>query len=285
MALFDLPNFDISTYNPFGATDKTSEAYLSARENVILSEAGQEGLSGFVFDVPESEQIDLSAAITDHYVEDGSFFQDHRTIKPEIVTISGFIGELVYDKRNSISGFISSISNKLTALPAFTGGHTPQAFQEVQKVLAKARAAAALVESVASTAGSISKELLSTGSEPTKLQKAYAKLKALLDSSTLLTLQTPWNFYNNLMITAISFTRADETSGISNIKIPLKEIRIATTKVIENNYLNPFLTGSNRNAVQNTAEVTAGPTIPAVEADNKSFLLDIAEKVYQEVVE
>ncbi len=221
----------LTTLNPLGIQDD----FISAQENALLSEAGKEGLSGFVFDISESEQVTYSADITDHVVEDGSVIQDHRVIKPVNITISGFIGELVYRGSSGVSGIFSSIENRLTEIPAFTEGETPQAFQDAQIAISKAQSAAleaeAALETVTGVIGNVARAILGIGSDPTKQQIAHAKLKSLFESETLLTLQTPWNYYENLLITELSFSQMDETPLISNIKVSLKGIRKAHVKV------------------------------------------------------
>ncbi len=250
----------------FGSNTK-SEGYLNAEANVLLSVEGLEGLSGFLFDVPESEKVDLSADITDHYVESGSFIQDHRVIKPVSITLSGFIGELIHCSGKGVSGLLGTLSNNLSAVPAFTGGYTPQAFQVVQKAAAQVRAAAALAENVIGTLGGVV-QALSGVEAPTKQQVAYQKLKLLFESGVLLTLQTPWNYYPNLMITAISFSQSEESAESTNIKITLKEIRLATLASRTVTALD--LTRWNaQNAPESDKKVTGGvPVAPDTIADS-----------------
>ncbi len=252
---YKLPS--LASLNPFDDSYKATNTYISAKENSILSELGKEGLSGFVFDVPETHKVTLSASTTDHYVEAGSAIHDHTTIKPVTIVISGFIGEVVHRKGSGISGIFSQISNKLTTVAAYTGGKTPQALQVAQEAAEKVRAVTAKAEALAANAASAISEvtsLLGFSAEPTKQQRAYAKLEILFHSKTLLTLLTPWRFYKNLAITALTFSQGEDSSQISNIKVSLKEVR----KV-------PSITGYkdladmlNREAIQSFPEVNGG---------------------------
>ena len=72
------------------------ESYLYAKTTAVLAAQGMEGIGGWMFDIPTGEDIELDADITDHYVESGSFVTDHVVLKPIIITLSGYKGELVY---------------------------------------------------------------------------------------------------------------------------------------------------------------------------------------------
>ncbi len=228
------------SFNPIEAAaqlvnPKLSESYLDARANVILAEKGKEGLEGFLFDLPDTESVTLSADMTDHYTEDNSFLQDHRVIKPAQITISGFVGELVYKKPTGLLGVISAIGNRLNAVGAFLGDQTPQAVQLAQKAAAQAQAAIGAASNTVGKAKSLIGAFKGAEPEPTKQQVAYKELESLFRESRMLTLQTPWNFFDNLMITFIGFSQGSESEGMSDIQITLKEIRIARTKTADFN--------------------------------------------------
>ena len=73
--------------------------FLDNKANTLLKPKSAKGISGFLFDVPDTESLTLSADITDHYTENNSYVNDHIVRKPTTVNLSGFIGELV--SRNS----------------------------------------------------------------------------------------------------------------------------------------------------------------------------------------
>ncbi len=52
------------------------------------------GISGFLFDVAQDDEISLNSEITDHYVEDNSAMQDNWAIRPEEITLTGLVAEL-----------------------------------------------------------------------------------------------------------------------------------------------------------------------------------------------
>jgi len=60
----------------------------------VVKTASSFGISGFVFDIREDENITLKADITDHFVEDNSTIQDHISLKPIKISLRGFVGDL-----------------------------------------------------------------------------------------------------------------------------------------------------------------------------------------------
>lgn len=59
------------------------------------------GIAGFLFDIPEEDQISLSADVTDHYLEDNTSVVDQIALKPEEVTVRGLVAELTSMQPNA----------------------------------------------------------------------------------------------------------------------------------------------------------------------------------------
>ena len=90
-----------------GATN-TRELIDNAASS-LLSPKAAEGIKGWVFDIPIRESLDLSADITDHFVESGSFISDHIVIKPVRIALTGLIGELVFEG-GGVAGVVSELN-------------------------------------------------------------------------------------------------------------------------------------------------------------------------------
>lgn len=59
------------------------------------------GARRFIFDTVISEEYTRQADITDQFVENNSTIQDHYAIKPEELTIKGFVAEVTYQREDS----------------------------------------------------------------------------------------------------------------------------------------------------------------------------------------
>ena len=72
-----------------------AQDYVDSKAKALVAPKSSRGIGGWEFDIPESEQINLSAEITDNVVESGSFISDHVINKPIRLVLSGYKGELV----------------------------------------------------------------------------------------------------------------------------------------------------------------------------------------------
>ena len=59
------------------------------------------GVRRFIFDTVISEEYTRQADITDQFVENNSTIQDHYALKPEELTIRGFVAEVTYQREDS----------------------------------------------------------------------------------------------------------------------------------------------------------------------------------------
>lgn len=74
----------------------------------------------YLFDIIESNQIEASASITDHYVEDNSARQDHMSLAPLKYTLSGLVAEKVYQRKYDVITQFSESSEKIGKFESIT---------------------------------------------------------------------------------------------------------------------------------------------------------------------
>ena len=205
----------------------------------IVRAAGDTGLEGWLFDIPQEESLKLSKDITDHYTEDGSFLNDHRVIKPKTITLRGLVGELVdFYKNNSVlgkvEGFTGALTNRLSTVEAYSFGYlSPQALQTARENTAKAQYAVTQAK-VLQKRGANIMSFFRDPKTKTRQQKAHDDLSVLFNTDQLLTVETPWVSMDNMMIQDITFTQGEESKDQSDITMTLKEVRI--TSIITTNF-------------------------------------------------
>jgi hypothetical protein len=59
------------------------------------------GIAGFLFDIPEEDQIALRSDVTDHFLEDNTSVVDQIALKPEEVSVRGLVAELTSAQPNA----------------------------------------------------------------------------------------------------------------------------------------------------------------------------------------
>lgn len=202
--------------------------YAKAKNAAILSVPGLDGISGWLFDIPTGESVDLTAEITDHYIESGSFVSDHAVIKPIKITLTGFIGNLVFKvpQPGTAEYVAEQTQSKLSAVNSYLGDATPGAVQTAAGIAAQAGYVANQIKAIAKRATNVIDFFKGESQEPDPQTKAYHELKALWLSKQTVSVQTPWEFFGSMMIETISAKKDDASNGYTDFSITLKETRM-----------------------------------------------------------
>jgi hypothetical protein len=209
-----------------------SDTFLDARCAAVLMKAGQEGISGWVFDIPTGESIDLDSDITDHYVESGFFVTDHAVIKPIIITLSGLKGEVLYTgpKKDSVQNALNVATSVLGSVTAYMGPLTAQASQKLSALSNEVSYAAGQAAAIKKRASNLIKYFSGEDASKNLQQKAFLDISSIMRSKQIVTVQTPWNFFGNMMIKTISVNQDQDSNDFTTFSITLKEMRIVDTK-------------------------------------------------------
>lgn len=189
------------------------------------------GLGGFVFDVEGDSTLNLSTEITDHYLEDNSSVQDHISIRPKRVILRRYVGELVYEPEQGLASTVQSMVQKLTALSSFLptlskGAEQIFSLKSQDITFNKLRdSVSSLTVNQLTDYWAFGKNLL--GGQSSRQQQAYMYLKSLMEQRILVSLQTPFEFVNNMAIESITAVQPEGSKYISDFTIVLKQIRFA----------------------------------------------------------
>lgn len=188
------------------------------------------GLGGFVFSAEGEAQATLTADISDHYTEDNQAIQDQIAVHPKRVRLKGYVGELVYVSNGNSPSTLNSLTQKLTSISSFLPTLTSAAQQVQQAAANPSEVTFANTLSTASNIYGLIKNVLSSvNSDTPNQQNAYTYFKALIQSGTLMGIQSPWEFMTNMAIESVVVLQGENSKWISDFAITLKEIRIAST--------------------------------------------------------
>ncbi len=237
------------------------------------------GLGGFIFDVEGDTTITLGAEITDHYVEDNTAIQDHIAIRPQVVTLRSYVGEVVHYADDSRPTTLQRVTRKLTTINGYLPPITKAAKQlkdliKVQDSVittgdigAANRSISALYDDARryslntdalSLANATDIWSLAKNLNPPidKKSQAYMYFKSLMEQKILVSLQTPFEFVNNMAIESITAYESEDSKFIADFSITLKKIRQAST---QNAPFDPNKYQS-RTGIQRSGEVNSGKT-------------------------
>jgi hypothetical protein len=187
---------------------------------------GSSGLAPFFFQIIDEDSATLTSDITDHYVENNTPIQDNISLKPEIVTVRGFIAEL-NDVPPSLLAGVKKLADKLTTLEPYVPGITSTALD----AYAAASSAYATADAALSAVSSGWNALTGGAQAQNKQQKAYSFFYGYWMRRQLFTVQTPWAIFNNMAIQTLRMVQDGETRVISDIEITFKKMRFADTEI------------------------------------------------------
>ena len=201
--------------------------YVNAKFNAFLAPPSTRGIAGFLFDVPRDEIVELTAEVTDHFTEDNSYINDHVINMPIEVTLSGFVGELVFAPPRGAEGVLNEIRSRLSPLVGFLGEYTPQALQQVNRLVSTAESRVGEINQYLDQAQNLVALFEGENAAENRQQAAYQQLFAFWASKQLLNVQTPWTYLSNMLITSITATQDEDTEQLTDISVRLKQLRFA----------------------------------------------------------
>lgn len=188
----------------------------------VIRPANRFGLGGFVFGIEGETSVRSESDITDHYVEDNSVVQDHFATRPVQVTLRGYVGELTEEPEVNALSTVQKVVRKLTVLDAYL----PQLTQAAQ-VLKNGFEDINTLEQVQDEALNLWELTQNLNPAASEQQKAFLYFEALQQQKLLVSLQTPFRFYQNMAIMSISARQPEDSNEVSDFSITLKQIRVA----------------------------------------------------------
>jgi len=197
----------------------------------IVTPVNAFGLGGFVFDIEGENITEINTDITDHFVEDNSAIQDHIGVRPVEITLRSYVGELVHRLDDSTDTLLQNITQKLTVI----NGYLPQladAAVQAKDILDNGFSFADVsnlsVSDITNAGTNIWGFVQNLVPPTTRQQQAYLYFKALAQQKLLVSVQTPFEFINNMAIKSITAVQDESTKFVSDFTIRLKQIRFAT---------------------------------------------------------
>lgn len=183
--------------------------------------------------------VSLESDITDHFVEDNSAINDQIALRPETITVHGFIGEL-NDVAPAVLAPLKEVADKLVSI----SGYEPQlsasaliAYNEASFLYSTAKSAVSSVVSSYSTisnaiTGETSQSVISSnGLNPSdnqnKQQTMFQQFYGYWRNRTLFTVQTPWAVFDNMAIKSLRAIQDQDTAVVTDFEVTFKIIRYA----------------------------------------------------------
>lgn len=207
------------------------------------------GISGFVFDILDDEEVMMDSDITDHYVEDNYAVEDHIALRPIRFTLRGYIGELTDIFPNTFLSILTNIQS-LSSIGSFLPAFTSQATQFYASIADKA----SQVGQIINQAKNLYDIFKFKSTNATKQQNAFQYFYVLRESRQLCDVETPFMLFKNMAIESVRALQKGDTKFITDFSITFKQIRTVSTVT----YRNPESVGTleeNFNNLDNLNEI------------------------------
>lgn len=188
------------------------------------------GIAGFLLDVVDDDGSELESDITDNYTEANTAIQDHIALRPEVVTVTGSVAELVFATLTSKSQTVPP--NPLPLVPGLSPTLAPAAAETQAATVASAANAQAAASSSQSLYGYYQSRSPQQPNQ-TKQSLIYGYLYQLWLGRQLFSVETPWGFFTNMAILSLSAKQSAPSRSVTDFSITFKKIRVAQSIVIQ----------------------------------------------------
>ena len=199
------------------------------------------GIQGFKMDIIGSQEMTLGSDVTDHYVESNTAYQDQISLKPIIYTISGEVGEVVFEDKGNEESPKQKPEQNLTTISELAPPITDSATQNHEAV-----------EYVPGE-DDISWDSFLTETQ-SEQEKAYLLLRTLRDARIPIDVWTPWTNLTNYVITSVRLSQPESSRDKTLITIEMKEFRELSLTYVEYDASKH----QGRNAAQASSNVNQG---------------------------
>lgn len=187
------------------------------------------GIAGFVLDVVGDDGAELESEIPDHFIEDLTAVQDQIALRPEIVTVTGEVAELV--KTLPVNPRVTPISNPLPIVPGLVPVLAPGAAIAQQTAEANQLIEDAAIENTQSLYGYYASRSPQQPNQ-TKQSQIFGFFYQLWRGRQLFSVETPWGFFTNMGILSLSSRQAAGSKSITNFELTFKKVRTARSLTV-----------------------------------------------------
>lgn len=235
-----------------------------------------------LFNYEGEQTAQLTSDITDHFIEDNTAIQDQIALKPIQITTQGFVGELnniapaalqpvqaIAEKLTTVAGYVPALSE--TALFAYAN-----TFQLYQVGANAVNSAVSTWSSINGSGGQsvINGSGISTQPNQTQQQIYFQQFYAYWQNRTLFTIQTPWAIFQDMAILSLRSVQDAETRMITDFEITFKQIRFASTALVDQSQYSDNNNFQGRAFNQGAPEVNLGTS--SLETSDLSFASTLA---------
>jgi hypothetical protein len=227
-------NATLATLNRnVNAKDVAQQYDAAFNGRTVLAPIGVQQIGAFAFDYQGDASVDMENEATDHWLEDNTAVQDHIGVKPNIITLRGFVSELSLSSSlvSSLSKALNAVQTTLTRVQSYTGHYTPGVFTAMQKSISQAQNIAVQIEQGIARAAQLA-SYFQKGPAMTKQQQAYFQLSSLRIARVVFTVFTPFQVFDNMIIIGLKAIQSEKTKTMSDFIVTMKQLNFSNNLTV-----------------------------------------------------
>jgi len=136
-----------------------------------------------------------------------------------------------HPSKNSIGGAFAYATSLLGAVAAYNIPLTDQAAGKLSTLTNTVAYAASQEKALEKRATNLASYFNGDDNSQNLQTKAFITLQAMWKSKQIVTVQTPWGFYKNMLIKSISAKQDAESNDYTDFTVTLKEMRFVDVKI------------------------------------------------------
>lgn len=216
-----------SLANLVDLSSTAGELYLVSPQN-IESEV-------YIFDTRGEEEATLESEITDNWVEDNTMVQDHIGLKPMVITLRGYVGELTnkipdelrelqkksLEKLGDASKYVPNL-DVMAASPFL-----PKLTTQAQSIVNRTAEVYGIYKKANKTVKRLEDRMAGVAvPDVSNQQKVWGRFYDLWQKRSLVTVYTPFGVYNSMAILSVNARQEEDSAYMSEFSVTFKEFRV-----------------------------------------------------------
>lgn len=174
------------------------------------------------FGVCQNNSFSVQSEITSNFTEENYAIQDHWSIKPKQYSLSGLIGEIVYNPPTKFKSFVQKGLDTIKPLSILS----PTLDSYTQSIANVAQAVESSVDRYTQIAKQAFQNFNNIISDRTSNQEfVKEQLQDLMENRQLCTVYTPYGQIDNLAIIGINISQGADTKYQSTLEVQFQEWR------------------------------------------------------------
>ena len=231
---------------------------------IVSPNGAPPGVSGFVFNIVDDEEMFVDSDVTDHYVEENYAIQDHIALKPIHFTLKGLMGELTY----IVGQPFNPILNAILALAPVVALNPLYNVQDAQVYESIAQQSAQALN-VQNNTPSLFSLIANLSTIQTQQQAAFNFFLSMRNNRQLVTVQTPYGLLTNYIIENFRSRQPGDSRFMSDFTVTFKQIQVVSTAVAPTTTSpNPAGSGAQAPVTQANTPIVQPAGVPPATTNN-----------------